>query len=742
MKLRAKMSLTVLLPILSVLYGALFWNLWRSSRELLDGQLRTIELKLERAAAEVDDANREAVTVARTMALAQEGGLFGHREESLRYARAVLEEYPQFIGAYFGYEPNADGQDAAYLAAHPYRPDGATDDAGRFLPYWVRLKGTVSLEPLLQMENPDSLYYRQMKENYQARGEKYIITEPYLYNDGNYIVEQTSPIVVGGKFQGIAGVDRGLDTISAILRELQASLAPLETADFLVVSTRNRIVASTHRAEEESQQLRSIPVNLLYVTKDGRIATHFLGNDSVGKHILKPGAADPATEPALDGTYARKLSEILQQREQSHPFEPFFDPLRHTDSYIAAAPVKTGGWMLILTVTDKELMVPVYSRFWYTFGISSLGILLAAAVFLRAINLLSARINRAVTVAQQVAAGDLTAEVHVDVTDETGQLLVANRDMIASLNSLIGQVKRSSIQLISTANEISGTSKIQEATVQDFGASTNQIAAAVKEISATSQELLSTITNVSDVAGETANVAETGRRQLTGMKHTMQNLSGATSSISQKLSVITEKTQAITGVVTAITKVADQTNLLSLNAAIEAEKAGEYGLGFGVVAREIRRLADQTAVSVLDIEQMVREMQSAVSAGVMEMDKFTGEVRTGVDEVGRLGQHLEAILHQVQALLPRFSLVKEGMSAQSQGAQQINEAMVTLTDGARQTSDSLQEFDKAVRNLHGAVEALRREISRFKVSDRSNSTGLTRAPFPPRGPADTTGKKA
>ena len=81
---------------------------------------------------------------------------------------------------------------------------------------------------------------------------------------------------------------------------------------------------------------------------------------------------------------------------------------------------------------------------------------------------------------------------------------------------------------------------------------------------------------------------------------------------------------------------ADQTNLLSINAAIEAEKAGEYGLGFLVVAREIRRLADQTAVATLDIERMVKEMQSSVAAGVMEMDKFSDQVRHGVQEVGNI----------------------------------------------------------------------------------------------------------
>jgi len=373
-----------------------------------------------------------------------------------------------------------------------------------------------------------------------------------------------------------------------------------------------------------------------------------------------------------------------------------------------------------------------FSTLRETVLVGALGILLViglVAAFLG--GLIAKPIALATGVARQIADGDLTADVTGQGNDETGQLLAANRDMVASLNSLLTQVKRSSIQLISTANEISATSKIQETTVQDFGASTSQIAAAVKEISATAQELVGTMAGVSDMAQNTAALADTGGKQLDGMKASMQSLAASTSAISQKLSTINDKAHAITGVVTTITKIADQTNLLSLNAAIEAEKAGEYGLGFGVVAREIRRLADQTAVSVLDIEHMVREMQAAVTTGVQEMDKFTGEVRGSAAEVGSLGGRLSAILQQVQSLLPRFGLVKEGMSAQSQGAKQINEAMVNLTDGARRTADSLQEFDRAVANLHGAVEALRKEIARFKVSE-NRATGLTRIIFPTR----------
>jgi methyl-accepting chemotaxis protein WspA len=179
--------------------------------------------------------------------------------------------------------------------------------------------------------------------------------------------------------------------------------------------------------------------------------------------------------------------------------------------------------------------------------------------------------------------------------------------------------------------------------------------------------------------------------------------------------MIREKADSINAVVATITKVADQTNLLSINAAIEAEKAGEYGRGFLVVAREIRRLADQTAVATLDIETMVRQMQDAVSAGVMQMDKFADEVRSGVSQVTKINQMTWEIITEVQSLSSRFQLVNEGMRNQTTGAQQINDAMTQISEATRRSAQSIQDFERVIAVLNGSVEGLNQEISQFKT---------------------------
>jgi methyl-accepting chemotaxis protein WspA len=318
---------------------------------------------------------------------------------------------------------------------------------------------------------------------------------------------------------------------------------------------------------------------------------------------------------------------------------------------------------------------------------------------------------------RQMAGGDadLTARLEVDNKDEMGQLAAGINAVIARIQGIVGKARESSLQLLSVASEIAATARSQEQTVNNLSASTTEVAASVREISATSKDLAGTMNEVSQSAAHAADLATRGRENTTRMATEMKQLVESTASVSAKLGMIREKADSINAVVTTITKVADQTNLLSINAAIEAEKAGEYGRGFLVVAREIRRLADQTAVATLDIETMVRQMQDAVSAGVMQMDKFADEVRSGVAQVTKINQMTWEIITEVQSLHGRFQLVNEGMRNQTAGAQQINDAMAQIAAAASRSAQSIQEFERATAHLRGSVEGLNQEIAQFKT---------------------------
>jgi methyl-accepting chemotaxis protein WspA len=325
-----------------------------------------------------------------------------------------------------------------------------------------------------------------------------------------------------------------------------------------------------------------------------------------------------------------------------------------------------------------------------------------------------AALQETVSVAQRIAAGDLA--VTVKPRSERDALGHALANMVEHLSTLVGDVQRSGIQVNTSVNQIAATAKQQQATATEIAATTTQISATSKEIASTSKELVKTMAEVSDVAEQSAALATDGQGGVARMAGTMRHVMDAAASINAKLAVLNEKAGGITQVVTTITKVADQTNLLSLNAAIEAEKAGEYGRGFAVVATEIRRLADQTAVATYDIEQMVKEIQSAVSAGVMGMDKFAEEVRQGMHDVQQVGDQLTQIIQQVQALAPRFESVNEGMQAQASGAEQITEALAQLGDAVHQTVESLRESNQVIDGLNHAATGMRSGVSRFKLA--------------------------
>ncbi len=319
-------------------------------------------------------------------------------------------------------------------------------------------------------------------------------------------------------------------------------------------------------------------------------------------------------------------------------------------------------------------------------------------------------------IAHQLSDFDLAVSIDTTRKDEVGALLNAINEMASSFRMVLGQVQRSGIQVTSSSTQLAATAREQEATMSTQLTSTNKVVASVEEISEVSNELVKTMDQVAAMSQETAGFATKGQSDLGRMEEAMLAMESASKSISGRLETINEKAENITTVVVTITKVADQTNLLSLNAAIEAEKAGEYGRGFNVVAREIRRLADQTAVATLDIEQMVQEMQSAVSAGVMEMDKFIGEVKRSAEDVGRISTQLARIIEQVQALSPSFENVNVSMAQQSHNATEINTAIVNLSEEMQQTMESLHESYSAIEQLNEAARGLQDEVSRFKVS--------------------------
>lgn len=630
------------------------------------------------AAFDLADENLQAVTAARMLAKAAESGFYGDRAKSLDLARRVLVDTPAFQAVYFGWEPG-DG-DATALAAGDSL--SSMDEAGRFLPYWHRDTGAsagIILEPLVGMETPDSLYYRETERLFEETGiATSVVTKPYTYQ-GVPLIEQTHPIVIDGRFMGIAGVDRSLAGLQSRLQMIQSGLG--EESDLFLL-TRGLFIATTVDA--------------------GQMETDRLQETKVG-----------------ESPYASLFDRFTQQSQTAEAFVlEAMDPVLGTVCIYAVSTVLPGDWTLVVRQPVSVVEAPARSLLTNNAIIVLVGLGVVGSILFLVARPVIDRIERSATAVQQVAEGQLCTNIKADTArDETGVLVRGVVQMTTRLRSLAEEVQMARSELDEVAREVIETSDREAEAASGFGASTTEIAAAVREIAATTSELAGEVRRVDTRAAETARTMEADRSRLDDMSESMHAVEDATSGIGSRLGDINHRATEITGVVETIGRIAEQTNLLSVNAAIEAEKAGEYGTGFLVVAREIRRLADQTANATGDIAATVSEMQSAVSSGVMEMDRYTDRVRRAVEQASEVSRGLSTAIHAASENAGAFGRVADGVDSQAAGAQQIDEAMDGLSNSADSAHVSSQRLQEVSKRLTRAIDMLAGALANWDLDE-------------------------
>jgi len=490
--------------------------------------------------------------------------------------------------------------------------------------------------------------------------------------------------------------------------------------------------------------LKQVLMNM-NVGKEGYIYIIGAAPPHKNKFIWSNGGSDDGIDIAefkdIDGNsiFSKKVEDItsLDEKELLNFRFTRYNKNQESAEYMSSMMYfKKWNWIIGAVVPEKDFlqakkeMESHFADLQLKQIITGVGVLLfvIAATFL-----LGGRLTKPLTilnrVASKIAEGNITTAKEflnkfqsslkisksAQTKDDAALLFNSFSAMAANLDSLIGQVHKSGIQVTTSATQIAASARELEATIAEQAASTREVNATSNEITKVSKQLSGRMSEVSNQVELTANTALKGKDNLMVMDKAMNDLTKATMLISSKLSIINDKAGKISAIVTTINKISEQTNLLSLNAAIEAEKAGEFGKGFSVVAREISRLADQTAIATKDIEYMVREMQSSVSSGVMEVDKFGQEVKNNSSVVSVSIDNLNDIIDKVRDLMPEFETVTTNMHTQTYSAGQISEAMNQLSQAAEQTKESLTEFKRATEQLNDAVRGLQSEVSKFKI---------------------------
>ena len=321
-------------------------------------------------------------------------------------------------------------------------------------------------------------------------------------------------------------------------------------------------------------------------------------------------------------------------------------------------------------------------------------------------------IAQALGIAQVVAAGDLTAEIVVEGRDEPARLLEALKVMQQSLRRTIMRIADSSNQLASASEELSTVTEDATRGLHQQSLEIDQAATAVNEMTAAVEEVARNAVATSEASGESDRIAQHGREQVQQTVASIAHLAEDVTEAGEQVETLAQKVYGITKVLDVIRSVAEQTNLLALNAAIEAARAGEAGRGFAVVADEVRALAHRTQSSTQEIEQLVGDIRQGTDQAVAAMQGSNSRAQTTLELAQSAGVALDEIAAAITLITERNVVIASASEEQAQVAREVDRNLTNIRDislqssaGANQTSAASHELSRLATDLNGMVAA-------------------------------------